>query len=185
MTDAKMTKSERSELAQLIRKRERVMKAQASERSAVMLAEFDAQSASIYSFNDDKVWAAANASAKLAVEKARLEIAERCREMGIPPEFAPDLNMSWYSRGQNAVAARRAELRKMAKSRIDAIEAGAKTKIERLSLNAQTEIISSGLESVAALEFLERMPPIETLMPTLDVTEINHLIDHKPGGGLS
>ena len=46
-----MTKSERSELGQLIRKRERVMKAAAAERAAQMIAELDTQSAAIYSFH--------------------------------------------------------------------------------------------------------------------------------------
>ena len=39
-----MTKSERAELTQLIRKREKLMKSQAQERSALLLAEFDARS---------------------------------------------------------------------------------------------------------------------------------------------
>ena len=36
-----MTKGERTELGQLIRKREKVMKSQAQERSAALIAEFD------------------------------------------------------------------------------------------------------------------------------------------------
>ena len=62
-----MTKSERHDLAQLIRKREKVMKSQASERSALLLAEFDAQSAKIHSYDDDAVWAEAAKAAEEAV----------------------------------------------------------------------------------------------------------------------
>ena len=52
---ATMTKGERAELGALIRKRERVMKAAARERSSQLIAEFDTQSAQIYSFDDDEV----------------------------------------------------------------------------------------------------------------------------------
>lgn len=171
----KMTKSERSELGQLIRKRERVMKSMAAERSAQMLAEFDTQLAAIYSFDDDATWAKAKTEAEKAVEEAKEVIARRCEELRIPREFAPSLGVGWYGRGENAVASRRTELRRAAKSQIAAMEKEVLTKIERMSLNAQTEVIANGLESAAALEFLEKMPALEQLMPTLDVNEIKLL----------
>lgn len=180
MTVSGMTKAERTELGQLIRKRERVMKADAATRSAQMLAEFDAQSAAIYSFDDDETWRAATLAAQEAVAAAQQMIADRCREMGIPAEFAPGVSMGWYGRGQNAVASRRAELRRMAKSRIEAMELEARAKIERLSLTAQTEVITHGLQSDAAKTFLEAMPSLEALMPSLDAGEIKALIDQRP-----
>ncbi len=176
---ARMTKGERAELGALIRKRERVMKAAAKERSAHLLAEFDTQSAQIYGFDDDEVWKEAALAAKAAAEQAGEIIAARCRELGIPPEFAPGVSFGWYGRGQNAVASRRAELRRMAKSKIEKIEAEAITKIERLSLAAQTDIVISGLESAAAKEFLERMPSVEALMPQVDAGEMRSLIESR------
>lgn len=173
----KMTKSERSELGQLIRKRERVMKAAAMERSAAMLAEFDTQLTAIYSFDDDEVWAKANAEADKAVEAANAEIAARCEVLGIPKDFAPSLVFGWRERGQNAVKARRTELRQMARSRIAKIEKEAITKIERMSLEAQTEVIANGLQSKAALDFLEKMPTLESLMPALDANELKQIND--------
>lgn len=178
-SNGKMTRAERSELGQLIRKRERVMKSQATERAALMLAEFDAQSAQIYAFDDDAVWKESTLAAEKIVEESNKQIKARCRELGIPSEFAPSLDFGWCERGQNAVAGRRAELRRMAKSRIDAIERETHTKIERLSLTAQTEVIANGLESAAAREFLERMPSLETLMPQIDAKEIKKLSDQK------
>ena len=175
----KMSKSERVELGQLIRKRERVMKSQATERAAQMLAEFDSQSAQLYSFDDDAVWKQSVEESEKVVEKANAEIKERCGQLGIPAEFSPSLSFGWCDRGQNAVAGRRAELRRMAKSRIDAIERETQTKIERLSLVAQTEVIANGLESAAALEFLNKMPSLEILMPQIDAREIKRLSDIK------
>jgi hypothetical protein len=174
-----MTRAERQELSSLIRKREKVMKARAQERSAALLAEFDAQSAKIYSFDDDAVWAKANAAAHEAIDKANQVVAERCRELGILEEFAPGLNFYWHGRGHNAVAERRAELRRAAKSKIEAIEKEAVSKIERMSLEAQTEVIASGLESQAAKDFLNAMPSMEKLMPPVLVTEIQSLVETR------
>lgn len=182
-TEVRMTKSERVELGQLIRKRERVMKCQATERACQMLAEFEAQSATIYSFDDDKIWKQSTEAAEKVVEQANETIKARCQELGIPSEFAPHLAFGWCERGQNAVAGRRAELRRMAKSRIDAIERETHTKIERLSLTAQTEVIANGLESVAAREFLEKMPSLESLMPPIDIKEIKRLSDKNHENG--
>lgn len=175
----KMTKSERVELGQLIRKRERVMKSLAAERAAIMLAEFDAQSAAIYSFDQDETWAKAMQEAEKAVSDANKAVASRCQELGIPKEFAPSVAVGWMERGQNAVASRRAELRRMAKSRIAAIEKETLTKIERLSLIAQTEVIANGLESAAARQFLEKMPELESMMPTINAAELKQIQDAK------
>jgi hypothetical protein len=174
-----MTKGERDQLLQLVKKRERVMKTKAQERSAFLLAEWDAQSAKIHHWDDDAIWARAKEEATKAIETAKIAIAARCQELGIPAEFAPDLHMMWSGRGHNAVSERRAELRRAAKSRIDAIEREALSKIESLSLGAQTEIIAHGLESDAAKLFLETMPKIEQMMPTLEVTEIQSLVEAK------
>lgn len=174
-----MTKAERQELGQLIRKRERVMKSQAQERSALLLAEFDAQSAKIYHYDEDPVWRRVQAEAEKAVEAARATIAARCSELGIPVEFAPDMSLVWHGRGHNAVAQRRAELRRAAKSRIEAMEREAITKIERLSLQAQTEVLAQGLESDAAKAFLEAMPSMDALMPPIQIGEIQSLVETK------
>jgi hypothetical protein len=174
---AGMTKGERMELSQLIRKRERVMKSQAQERSALLLAEFDAASAKIYHYDDDPIWQQVHAEAEKAIRDAQAAIAARCKELGIPEEFAPGLNIYWHGRGHNAVSERRAELRRAAKSRIQAIEKEAATKIERMSLEAQTEVVAQGLESDAAKRFLNAMPAMETLMPPIQIAEIQSLVE--------
>jgi len=180
-TTDRMTKSERSELSQLIRKRERVMKSMATERAAQMLAEFDSQLAEIYSFDQDEIWKRAHDEAKKVVAEANKAIARRCRELGIPKEFAPSLGFGWFERGQNMAASRRVELRRAAKSRIAAIEKEAITKIERLSLAAQTEVVANGLQSDAARKFLENMPEIDVLMPSLNAVEMKQIQDAKRG----
>lgn len=173
----KMTRSERAELGQLIRKRERVMKSVAVERSAAMLAEFETQCAAIYSFDQDDIWKGAFQAAEKIVSESEQVIADRCKELGIPREFAPSINLHWYGRGENAVAQRRTELRRVAKAQIATLEKEAIAKIERMSLEAQTEVIANGLQSDAARGFLERMPDIATLMPSLDAVAIKQVTD--------
>lgn len=177
-----MTKGERTELLQLIRKRERVMVASARERAATMLADFEQQCASIYAFDDDEVWERATRDAEAAVAAAQEQVAARCQELGIPKEFAPGLQFAWYGRGQNAVAARRAELRRVAKKRIEAIEAEAVAKIERLSLAAQTDLLSRGLETDAARTFLQDLNTVEALMPAVSAVELKALVDARRSG---
>jgi hypothetical protein len=181
----KMTRGERTELTQLIRKREKVMKSQAAERSALLLAEFDAQSAKIHSFDDDDVWKAAATAAEESVAKANDMIARQCKKLGIPKEFAPSVRFWWDGRGHNAVASRRAELRRAAKSRIEAMETEAISKIERMSLEAQTEVLANGLETESAKKFLDAMPKMNELMPPVQIGEIQSLVDTRKTEGRS
>jgi hypothetical protein len=171
-----MTKGERAELGQLIRKQERVMKASASERSAKLMAEFEQQMDETFSFNDDAVWKQAVESAKEIMADANRKISARSAEIGIPPEFAPSLSFWWNEKGQNAVKARREELRRIAKRKIEAMETEARTRIESMSLAAQTEVIAHGMKSDAAREFLERMPSLDSLMPRVSQSDISALL---------
>ncbi len=172
-----MTRAERTDLGALIRRREKLLKTAAKQRAAELLANFEKQISTIFSYDDDETWKAAFASAEKAVGDAKAVIAEQCRKLGIPPEFAPDLSLGWYGRGENAVSQRRTELRRVAKTEIDALEARAKTEIERVSVEQQTALISDGLTSVAAQAFLEQMPTAENLMPVLDMEQIKALSD--------
>ena len=168
-----ITKSEREDLQRLVRQREKVLKSAAKQRSAELLADFENQMGQCYSFDEDETWAAAVNAAEQEVAKARARVAARCVELGIPKQFAPDLDVEWFSRGENAVKQRRDELRRMAVTRIEAIERDAITKIEMTSLEAQTRLAMAGLTSQAAQQFLSELPPVEKLMPLLSFAEMS------------
>jgi hypothetical protein len=154
-----MSKGERTELQQLLRQRERVQKSAAKQRSADLLADFENQMASEFSFDDDAVWA--KAKAEVEVRKAKIKIAARCRELGIPDRFAPTLSMSWVHRGyDNMLGKRRDELRRVATTKIESIERSAITQIEVSSLDAQTNLASAGLTSEAAHAFIQALPSV-------------------------
>ena len=167
-----MTRREREDLERLSRDRERVAKSQAAARASELKAEFEQQIAAQYSFDQDPVWKEADREAKEAVQQARFTIAARCQQLGIPPQFAPDLSLSWYSRGENASKERRAELRKVAYTRLDALEKDAKTKIGLASSTFRMELLAGSLESDEAKATLQAMPTVENLMPTFSIKQI-------------
>jgi hypothetical protein len=126
-----MTKGEREDLQRLVRQREKVLKSAARQRSAELLADFEKQMGSSFSFDDDATWAQAYKEAEIEVAKAQKIIAQRCRELGIPDRFAPNLEIRWRARGyDNLIDKRKAELRRMATTRIEAIEQKAVADIE-------------------------------------------------------
>lgn len=177
-----MTKGERTDLARLIRRRAKLARDAAAQRAAEILADFERQLGTVYSYDDDEVWKAATEAADEAVENAKKVIAERCEELGIPPEFRPNVSFNWYGRGQNSLRERRSELRKMATTQIAAAEKAARTKIEHCAVEAETALVSEGLTSDVAKEFLTKMPAVETMMPVLDAGEIKGLLDSKAHG---
>jgi hypothetical protein len=168
-----ITKGEREDLQRLIRQREKVLKSAAKQRSAELLADFENQMGSEFSFDDDEVWEKASREAATEVHKAQVKLAARCRELGIPERFAPTLNIRWSARGyDNLIDKRKAELRKMATTRIEAMERKAVTEIELSCLKAQEQVAISGLTSDAARNFIQALPGVDTLMPALSYAEV-------------
>lgn len=167
-----MTKGEREELQRLIRQREKVLRSAARQRSSELISDFENQVGSIYSFDNDAIWEEAAKAAAQEVKRANEKIAARAAELGVPKDFAPSISLSWIERGHNMVKARRAELRKMALTRIAAIEAKAIVEIEIGCLEAQTAIAASGLTSEGARSLLAGLPSVEGLMPTLSYEQV-------------
>lgn len=169
--ERQMTKTEREELKRLARERARVAKADAARRSADLKAMFEQQIVEIHDYNRDEVWKEAVEVAQEAVTEAQQKIEQRCEELGIPRELAPGLGFSWVGRGQQGVAYRQSELRRAAYKRIEAMERTAKHEIDRKALEIQTQLVSAGLTSSRAVEFLAEMPAVDDLMPVLDIGE--------------
>ena len=87
-------------------------------------------------------------------------------------EFRPQLEVSWYKRGENAFNDRRAELRRVAQTRIDALHQAAIVQIETVKVEGLELLARDGLESAEAQAFLNAMPTVEVLMPRLNVPEL-------------
>jgi hypothetical protein len=172
----RMTARERSDLAQLIRQRERVLKQRAKQRSAELRSEFEQQLDARYYFDQQEVWAEAQQAVEREVERANERIAAQCRTLGIPKAFAPSIDCGWSPGGEQLAKQRRTELRRIADTQIEASEQQALAKIAELSLAAQTEVVVKGLESKAAKSFLEAMPSLDSLMPTLQMHDMRKLL---------
>ena len=71
--------------------------------------------ATVYTFDQDEVWQKATQEAQRVVQESQATIAKRCKELGIPHAFAPSISASWQGRGENMLAMRRAELRRVAR----------------------------------------------------------------------
>jgi hypothetical protein len=177
--DKPLSGAEKNALSVIIGARVKVLKAHAVEQSAARLADFEAKLAAIYSYDQDTVWKAATEIAQKAVAEAQGAVAKRCEELGIPARFAPSVHMSWHGRGENALAERRTELRRVAKSAIAAMERATFTKIERDALDHRTQVVQMGFLSDAAKLFLESLTPIEDVIHALDFTEIEKKLEEQ------
>jgi hypothetical protein len=166
-----MTRRDRDDLAKLVRRREKLAKAEAAKLAAERMADFEAQLAAKYDLYDE-AWAEATAKVQEAVRELNEEISRELAERGVPKEFHAQATTAWYSRGENATASRRVELRAVARTRIAALEKTAKAEIERASVEVQTQLVAGGLESDEAKAFLESMPTAEALMPTVAVGDV-------------
>jgi hypothetical protein len=175
-----MTRSEREDLLKVCRMLAKVAKADAAARSAKLKADFAAQLAAEYSYDNDEVWKEAHAVVRGAAEQAQEIVARRCEELGIPRWAAPSLGLHWYRRGENAVKERRTELTRVAHSRIDEVEKKAKLEIDRASTETQTKLLAASLESAEAQAFLAAMPTAAQLMAPISLTEVRKQLDLPP-----
>jgi hypothetical protein len=167
-----MARAEREQLARLARQRAKVAKDEAVQREKVLLvevqdlitAEFDAQ---------DELWADAVLIAEVVSGKANEQIAARCAEVGIPEKHAPRLELGWRSRSPHFEnPQRRAELVKLAQTKLTALTATTKVIIDRKLLETETALVADSLESEQALAFLAAMPTAEQLMPALTLDDL-------------
>lgn len=179
MTDSNpMTSAERTELSKLIRLRARVAKSDIDARQAALVADAEAQLAAIYDSRHE-AWADITTQVTQLVQKADAEIAARCRDLGIPEKLRPGINTVWYGRGENADRQRRAELRKVAETRLAANTKAAKVEVDRSAADLLTQLAAGALGSAEAKAFLDRLPTVDELLPRLDIPRLD--ASHQAG----
>lgn len=175
----KLSRNETHDLSMIIKDRTKVLRAHAEEQAAACLADFETKMATVYTFDQDEVWKTATEEAQRVVSESQKAIAKRCKELGIPATFAPSISASWAGRGENMLADRRAELRRVAKASIDAMTKAAITKIEKQALDLRTQVVGMGLLSPDAKLFLESLAPVEETMRALDFGEIERKLERE------
>lgn len=175
---APMSRADRGNLERLARKRAKVATSMIGERVKVLRADVEDQLSAEYEF-DDAVWADITRQAQAEVAKADAKVASICRAMGVAEHLRPSLTVGWQGRGENALASRRTELRRLAHTRIDAAAESAKVAIERSLLEVETGLIRDGLESAQAVKFIEAMPSPDELLSPVRVGELEPEAAHS------
>jgi hypothetical protein len=181
-----MSSRDRSDLAKLIRQRERVAKSDAKSRAARLKADAEMEMNTIFSA-EDALWSDLVGLAQKGMEEINKQLAERAREVGLPKQVgSPRLGLRWGVADSSYLdRERRAEIRLMVNTRIADIEASAKAEIERRSLDAQTEILAGGLTSEAARAVLASLPSVEALMPALDLAALELVMPGLSAGDIA
>jgi hypothetical protein len=178
-TGRQLSRNETHDLSMIIKDRTKVLRAHADEQAARCMADFEKKLAAIYSWDQDEIWKAATEEALKVVKESQEKIAARCEELGIPKTFAPSIGASWSGRGENALNERRSELRRVAKSSIEAMTKAAITRIEKQGLDLRTQVVAMGLLSENAKIFLESLAPVEEAMQSLDFAEIELTLERE------
>jgi hypothetical protein len=163
---SRMTAAERTDLCKLVRLNAKVAKDDAEARGKQLLADAEARLATVFKAEDDW-WADITDHVNRVVAEADQAVAALSRERGIAEEFRPSIHWGFYGRGENAIAARRAELRKVAQADVAARVKAAQVEIDRKAAQQMTGITQAGLTSAEAKAFISAMPKPEELLPPL------------------
>jgi hypothetical protein len=166
-----MTKGERTEIGRVLKLNAKVAKDGIESHAARVLVNIEAQLAAEYP-EDHAAWADVTERAERAVAEADTQIAQRCRELGIPERFRPSIDCHWYKRGENAMKDRRAELRKVAQMELAARVKAAKNTVDRRTADLLTQLVAGMLESSQAKDFLNAMPSVDDLMPPITLDDL-------------
>lgn len=171
---ARMSANERSEITKLLRLRGKVAKEDLNARGAEQTALVERPLCSRYSAGA-AAWRDIDAAADAAVKAADAAVAERSRALGIPAAFRPRLSLSWYSRGENAEASRRSELRMLARAEIDARVKRAIVEVDRSVSALTTHLLAGAIVSSDGKAFVSALPTIDQLLPAPSMAEIERI----------
>ena len=178
MTDAPMTKSERSEFVTFTRNYVRTLKARGEEHASVLLAVFEEQLAREFEPKEE-MWAEAVEMAEQAVAETNEKIKEHFRARGLNLKRAPSLNLAWSNRGENAVKQRREELRRVAEAQAEVVKKKAVAEGERVSLETQQQILVGDYSREEAKALVFGLPRVEELMPPLQYADVVALAQQR------
>ena len=167
-----MTKTDRDRLIALVKARARQAKLEIETRESILLAEVEDQLTVEFSKRDE-LWAEAVTIAEEAARKANEQIVARCADLGVPASQAPTLATGWNARSRSFEdPKRRAELRKLAQTKLAALTRQAKTAVDARALAAETALLVGGLETDEARALVGAMPTAEDLIPALGLRDI-------------
>jgi hypothetical protein len=173
---AMMTKAERDALTTLVRQRFKLLRHDIEVRKAEMIADLDRRLAEQFS-SADKAWN----DGLFVIEQARDEcnrkvndvLRQFCATIGHDYPRKHDLSMVGIQGFANPIPERRRAARVQALRDIDAVEAKARHELSVTENRLLTDLLTTGLQSVEAQQFIGRIPEISSLMiPTARLAEL-------------
>lgn len=167
--DETLTKTERSELRSLIRRRAVIAKKDIDARKAVLLADFEEQLTEEFQPEDER-WAEVVRSAERAVRDANRELTEVFDRLNVRKDIRPQLGVAWGMRPD--IDMRKWQLRRAAKRRAEAMCDEAKLAIDRQAVAIEGRLAATALISTEASEWLASLPQVDDLVRSLDVASV-------------
>jgi hypothetical protein len=162
-----MTKAERDALTSLVRQRFKLLRQDIAARKAEMIADLDRR------LNDqfgqaEKAWS----DSLFLIEQARDECNRKANDVyrqvaksvgGEYPDTA-DYSLVTIHEVKNPIPGRKAAARRQALADIDAVESRAHHELARTENDLLTDLLTRGLETAEAREFINRVPTASALM---------------------
>lgn len=167
--DETLTKAERSELRSLVRRRAAVAKKEIDARKACLLADFEEALTEEFSAEDER-WAEVVRSAQRAVDNANRELTEILDRLEIRKDLRPHLSTMWVKRPD--IDARKHQLRRAAARRADAMCESAKLAIDNGSVQIESRLAATALQSAEAAGWLASLPQVDELIRSLDIRKV-------------
>lgn len=167
-----MTSSDRNALIRIVRGRARLARTETAEREKILLneiqeliqAEFSAQ---------DMIRGELVEKANAAIAEMNRQLVHEAALLGVPKRFAPSVMLGYESRSwEFSNPERRAQLHKLAGSRLAALKATALRIIEQGALDAEEKLLTGGLESSEARAVVDALPTAGQLMSPLSLDDI-------------
>lgn len=159
-----ITKGERSELAGLIKRRFKVLRADVEARRAELEAELEDRIAAKFS-EEDKAWNDAMFLIQEAAREANRKANDILRGLNIDAYDSSREYEIVTARDVRQPKAERNVLRANGSKRINAQVKSALLQLDRQEADLLTRLVATGLESEEARAFLGEIPTVSTLVP--------------------
>jgi hypothetical protein len=166
-----MTKSDRSQLQSLVRRRFRALRSEVSLRQAELFAEMETQIAARYA-DEDTAWATAMNEVHEAVLACNRAVNDAWRRvLGDAHQECEYIRMIGSPDRESYRG--RVQLRRAATARLEQQVRDAMIKLEQQEVDLLERLLIGGLESDEARAFLDSIPKVAELVPAARLAELD------------
>jgi hypothetical protein len=171
-----ITKGERTELSGIVRRQFKVLRSELEQRRLELYAEVETRIEGKFA-DEDQAWSVAMHEVHEATMEANRRINDAMREF-MGDERAERMWISLPRLAKPLEA--RTDMRREAKTRIDAEVKGAQLRLERHEVDLLRTLATGALESGEARDFLAAIPSVGELVSTARLAELEASFDDEP-----